>query len=101
MFGYRGVVLFSWVGDVFDRDNGIQIRLVGREKEREREGRRSFYYLYHSRSQWEEEGSKIEKIKELQPDRHIFYQTLVDQRDYKMMVQQHHVSVMDYILCIM
>ncbi|XP_064391589.1 polymerase delta-interacting protein 2-like isoform X2 [Halichondria panicea] len=61
VFGYRGVVLFPWTANVYDRD-------ISRTTE--------------SSSGWEEEGLLYSKVKGLQAQSKPYYQVLIDNKDF-------------------
>ena len=79
-------MLFHWAAKVCDRDsNGYRIRSPNFLGYVYSQSCVQIYCIY-SRSQWEDEGFATRSIKDLKTEQRIYYQVLVDDRDYPYIV---------------
>ena len=93
IFGYRGVILFHWLADVYDRDkcDGRSPQLPAPSTaDTANSSEDSSHFI-------------MEQIKKLQVEKRLYYQTLIDHRDFPYIVslrlQRPKVASNDVMCC--
>ena len=118
VFGYRGVVLFPWTANVYDRDIsrttercvcvcvcvGVCVCVCGWVGVcvcvRARVCVSHYCPSLHSSSGWEEEGLLYSKVKGLQAQSKPYYQVLIDNKDFPYVVSDPKlISAINMIPC--